>query len=101
MEIFIGAAHADLTGATEHENDSPPLEGKELGGRGCRRASWRAKAPEVLAPGGSAGASPSQSRCRGELFQGKDPPLKAEAFFPLPRGDFQTSRLRIRCVSAF
>ena len=23
------------------------------------------------------------------VTEGKDPPLKAEAFFPLPRGDFQ------------
>ena len=48
MEIFIGAVHADLTGATEHENDSRPPEGKELGGRGSRRASSRAKPQKSL-----------------------------------------------------
>ena len=34
--------------------------------------------------------SPPLEGCRGGLFRnGKDPPLKAEAFFPLPGGDFQ------------
>ncbi|PYV43335.1 MAG: hypothetical protein DMG06_11065 [Acidobacteria bacterium] len=34
--------------------------------------------------------SPPLEGCRGGLFRdGKDPPPKAEAFCPLPRGDFQ------------
>ena len=35
--------------------------------------------------------SPPPEGCRGGLFRRDDPPLKANAFFPLPRGDFQKS----------
>src|SRR2546428_512626 len=35
--------------------------------------------------------SPPSEGSRGGLFRVDDPPLKAKAFFPLPRGDFQSS----------